>query len=110
MNEIVSNDTRYEELFKESQQDHEQQLKEYKGITTLEYKEKLDDDRTKMKAEMADEMQKMRQIMEDGVESHKIRSQDLEKQNQSLDTRAKSLVHENEELKTDLKKETDDKL
>ena len=76
----------------------------------MEYKEKLDDDRTKMKAEMADEMQKMRQIMEDGVESHKIRSQDLEKQNQSLDSRAKSLMHENDELKTDLKKETDDKL
>ena len=110
MNEIVSNDTRYEELFKESQQDHEQQLKEYKGITTLEYKEKLDDDRTKMKAEMADEMQKMRKIIEDGMESHKIRSQDLEQQNQSLDARAKSLVQENEELQNDLKKETDDKL
>ena len=109
-NEIVSNDTRYEELFKESQHNHEQQLKEFKKVTTLEYKEKLENDRTKMKAEMADEMQRMRQIMEDGVESHKIRSQDLEKQNQSLDTRAKSLMHENEELKTNLKKETDNKL
>ena len=91
MNEIVSNDTKYKELFKESQQAHEQQLKEYKRTTTLEYKEKLDDERTKIKAEMADEMQKMRKIMEDGVESHKIRSQDLEQQNHSLDARTKSL-------------------
>ena len=108
-NEIVNNDTRYEELFKESQRNHEQQLKEFKKVTTLEYKEKLENDRTKLKAEMADEMQRVRKIMEDGVESHKIKSQDLEKQNQILDARAKSLMHENDELKTELKKETDDK-